>query len=69
MQEEFTSTESATMGSIISLTVNIFIAIFSIFVGYLADITNPMFALVTFTLFGLCGIYFYKKAFKHSLLR
>lgn len=64
VQQEFTQRERATAGSIISLFVNIFIGVFSILAGYLADITSPKFTIIILILTGMIASYFYSKALK-----
>jgi hypothetical protein len=44
-QKEFSSSQRATMGSIVAFFSNIFGSIVTIFVGYIADITSPRIAI------------------------
>jgi len=51
MQSEFSDQQRSTMGSIVSLTGSLFFAVVSILLGYIADISTPIHAM----LFGLSG--------------
>lgn len=51
MQREFSDQQRSTMGSIVSLAGSLCFSIISVLLGYIADITTPVYAM----LFGLSG--------------
>ena len=66
MQREFSDHQRSTMGSIVSLVGSLFFSVISILLGYIADISSPVHAM----LFGLSGnliiIWIYKTLFDTS---
>jgi len=51
MQREFSDQQRSTMGSIVSLTSSLFFSAISILLGYIADMTTPVHAMIV----GLSG--------------
>lgn len=61
LQKEFTETQRATMGSLNSLMSSIFFAIFSFWIGLLADKFGGVNALISINIIQLGILYLYKK--------
>ncbi len=61
MQEEFTNEQRSTMGSLISFAGNIFFAILSISMGFLADVFSPSRAFLILMVVQLGILWFYWK--------
>lgn len=59
LQQEFSSKQRATMGSLNSLVGSIFFAIFAVLLGYFADLTNPRVALIGVTIAQFITIWIY----------
>ena len=64
LQKEFTDKQRATMGSLNSLVGNILFGIFAVLLGYLADKTSLIVALIASQAVLLIPLIFYKKIFK-----
>lgn len=66
LQKEFTDHQRATMSSLNSLASSIVFSLFSIFLGFIADIIGPRYALLFTTFLGLSSIWLYYKIFSHD---
>lgn len=59
LQRQFTDRQRATMGSLVSLGTSIAFALFSLTLGYLADCTSPLIALLISQVFMFLPIFLY----------
>ena len=66
LQHQFTDQQRAVMGSLISLGTSIAFAIFSLALGYIADCTSPVIALLVAQGFLFLPIFLYISLFKHT---
>lgn len=66
LQNEFTAKQRATLGSLSSLFGSIAFSIVVVVLGFIADKTNPAFALIIAHVSILSILYFYKKIFTKS---
>lgn len=64
MQKEFSDEQRATMGSIVSIFGSLFFGVFTVFLGFLADFTNPRIALFSCVCFNSVTLLIYKSIFK-----
>lgn len=64
IQNEFSSKQRATMGSLNSFVGSIFFAIFAVLLGFVADKTNPRIALIFVTVIQLVTVWTYWQVFK-----
>ncbi|MFH0740067.1 MAG: MFS transporter [bacterium] len=64
LQKEFTDKQRATMGSLNSLAGNILFGIFAVLLGYIADKTGLIMALIISQIALLVPLIFYRKIFK-----
>jgi MFS family permease len=67
LQREFTVKQRATMGSLNSLGGSLAFGIFSILLGFIADMTSLTTALIVAHLLLLLPLYFYRKVFVHEV--
>jgi MFS family permease len=63
-QKEFTNTQRATMGSLNSLGRSVFLGISVLFLGWIADISNPRIALICGWFIGLISVWLTGKLVK-----
>ncbi|GAB4512234.1 MAG: MFS transporter [Anaerolineae bacterium] len=66
MQREFTDAQRATMGSLTAFGGSLFFAVFSLLLGWLADVMGVRNALIIATLFGTTRLIFYWLAFRRD---
>jgi MFS family permease len=64
MHREFSDNQRATMDSMISLTSSLFFSMFSLTLGFLADVTSPSIAMLAGISSNIIVIYIYMKVFK-----
>jgi MFS family permease len=66
LQNEFTSGERATLGSLNSLFGSILFGIIAVLLGFLADRTNPRIALLIINIFQIIPLWFTYRIFRKS---
>lgn len=66
LQKQYSSSQRATMSSIIAMFGNLLFAVLSILIGWLADITSVQTALIIFISFRLIILYIYIHLAKHK---
>jgi MFS family permease len=64
MNRQFTDQQRATMGSLVSLASSIAYAIVAVGIGYIADITSPITAMLLALSSNVLVVYFYWRVFK-----